>query len=733
MRLCNSGINGAQPSDRLPHSGATRRNKGLAVVLLGRLSVSSRFLLVMAIGIVLQGGSSVVSLVELRQTLTRARVSEVRHLLEVGYSIAVHYHDLAAGGAMTDAAAHDAAADALRHMHYDRGNYFFVWDLQGRGIAHGAQPALEGKTFLGRGPDAAANPVVAYMVAQLVGAAKSPTGEGLTRYRIQKAGQTEPLPKIAYSKLFAPWGWSIGTGAYLDDIEATFRARAISALGVFLALIAAAAAASYLVGRDMVGAMNRLSARAEVPDIDRHDEVGVIARALLVLRDTAREAAELRLDHLTGLPTRKLLMDRLCQIRAQGVRTGAWGALMLIDLDRFKSLNDSHGHDAGDLLLREVAQRLVACTREGDTVARLGGDEFVTVLADIGRTELEAVAVIEPICQKILAVLNQPYQLGTVLHHGSASIGATLFSGTAGAPELLLKQADLAMYKAKASGARGGGRGVCRFFDVRMETNVQERLQLERELRAAIAEEQFVLYYQPQVGVGGDIIGAETLVRWQHPDRGLLGPDLFIPLAEDTGLITPLGRWVLQAACLQLAAWAERPAMRGLKLAVNVSARQFHQADFVAGVLAVLQATGADPQHLVLELTESVQVHNLEATIDKMTDLKGEGVSFSLDDFGTGYSSLHFLKNLPINQVKIDRSFVRDLPGNENDAAIASMIVALAGTLGLKVVAEGIETVEQWACLIRLGCTYGQGFLFGRPVPLEEFERLPCFDALGVG
>ncbi len=697
------------------------------MVLLGRLNVSSRFLLVMLIGILLQGGSSVVSMLSLRATLMRDRESEVRHLLEAAYSTVVHFHDLAASGALTDAAARAAAADTLRHMHYDGGNYFFVWDMDGRGIAHGAQPALEGRTFLD-GPDAEQNPVVSYMVAQLLDVARSEAHEGLTTYRIAKAGHTAPLDKISYSKLFAPWGWSIGTGAYLDDIEDAFKARALSELAIFLGLVAAAVGASHMIARDMVRAMNRLSvgvtavARGEleaaVPEVGRHDEIGVIARALLVLRDTAREAAELRLDHLTGLPTRKLLMDRLAQIRADAAVDGRWSALLLIDLDRFKSLNDTHGHAAGDLLLREVARRLTTCVRRGDIVARLGGDEFVVALADIAGSEEEATAVAAPICQNIIDVLDGPYQLGPVAYHSSASVGATIFSGAASPAELLLKQADLAMYKAKSA-----GRNMCRFFDQRMEGAMQERLELERDLRDALAEEQLVLHYQPQLSVYGAIHGAEALVRWQHPRRGLVMPDQFIPLAEETGLILPVGRWVLQAACAQLAAWAGRPQTADLELAVNVSARQFHQPDFVAEVLGVLQATGADPRRLTLELTESVQVHNLAGTIDKMAALKLKGVRLSLDDFGTGYSSLHFLKSLPLNQVKIDRSFVRDLPGNENDAAVASMIIALGRTLGLDVVAEGIETPAQWECLIRLGCSCGQGHLFSRPLPLPAFER----------
>src|SRR5208283_38649 len=369
-----------------------------AVKFLGRLGVSARFLLVLAIGCAFQAGISIGSLIYLKQSLVQDRISEVKHLLESAYSTVAFYHEQARKGLMTDAAARRAAADAVRAMHYDGTNYFFIWDLNGTGIAHGAQPALEGRTFIDS-PDAEKNPVVAYMVRRLIEAAKSDRKEGVTTYRIPKGGQKVPLDKIAYSRLFEPWGWSIGTGAYVDDIDATFRSRVFEVLWLFVGLMALAGAMTFLVGRDLAQALNRLSGRVtgvsrgqldgEVHDIERTDEVGAMARALLVLRDTSREAAELRLDPLTGLPKRKLLMDRLKQAKARSARSGIRGALMLIDMDRFKALNDTHGHDVGDLLLREVAQRLMASLREGDTVARLGGDEFVVVLADIGHTEQE--------------------------------------------------------------------------------------------------------------------------------------------------------------------------------------------------------------------------------------------------------------------------------------------------------------------------------------------------------
>jgi diguanylate cyclase (GGDEF)-like protein len=696
-------------------------------MFLTRLSVSARFLLVLAIGFTFQAGISIVSLLDQRNSLMQDRASEVRHLLETGYSTVVYYHDQAAKGLITDAQARRAAANALRAMHYDGKNYFCIWDLSGTGIAHGGRPELEGRTFV-NSADAKKYPIVASMVSKLLAVAKTDQKEGAISYRIPKAGQTIPLEKVAYTRVFEPWGWSISTGAYIDDIEDAFRSRALAALSVFIGLIAVASALTFIIGRDLAQAMNRLSRRItsvakgelddEVPDIERGDEVGVMARALMVLRDTSREVAELKLDQLTGLPTRKLLMDQLKRAKALSARSGNYGALMLIDMDKFKVLNDTHGHDLGDMLLREVARRLKSSLREGDTVARLGGDEFVLVVVDIGHREPEAAAAAEAVGKKLLDLLSQPYPLGNLTHASAASIGITLFKGDEVSADDLLKQADLAMYKSKDS-----GRNVCRFFGPQMETSKLQRAALDKELRQALADEQFQLHYQPQVGPEGELTGAEALVRWEHPERGLVSPGEFVAVAEETGLILPLGRWVLENVCRQLAVWATRPETAALRIAVNVSARQFQQAEFVEQVISTLRSTGADPHRLTLELTESLLVHNVEDVVEKMSRLKKEGVNFALDDFGTGYSSLYYLKRLPLDQLKIDRSFVRDVLTDPDDAAIAKTIVALAHTLGLKVIAEGIETAEQRAFLASSGCHCYQGNFFSKPLPSQSFEQ----------
>ncbi|MDO8448532.1 MAG: EAL domain-containing protein [Rhodoferax sp.] len=454
------------------------------------------------------------------------------------------------------------------------------------------------------------------------------------------------------------------------------------------------------------------------------NESGAVVGTLSSAEDiTERKQAEEKInelaffDPLTGLPNRTLLLDRLRQAVTSSSRNGSYGALLLIDLDRFKMLNDTLGRDMGDLLLKQVAQRLITCVRTEDTVARLGGDEFVVMLASLGRSERDAATQAEAVGEKILATFNQIYPLKDVAYRITPSVGVTLFSGQPIEIEVLLKQADLAMYRSKDA-----GRNALRFFDPDMETVVVERAALEKDLREAVHAQQFLLHYQAQVVGDSRLTGAEVLLRWQHPQRGMVSPADFIPLAEETGLILPLGHWVLETACTQLAVWATQPEMAHLTVAVNVSAHQFRQADFVELVLTVLHKTGANPQRLKLELTESLLVSNVEEIIEKMFALKAKGVGFSLDDFGTGYSSLSYLKRLPLDQLKIDQSFVRDVLSDPNDAAIAKTIIALAQSLGLGVIAEGVESAAQRDFLASSGCHAYQGYFFSRPLPIEGFE-----------
>jgi len=422
-------------------------------------------------------------------------------------------------------------------------------------------------------------------------------------------------------------------------------------------------------------------------------------------------------DPLTTLPNRRLLMDRLQHALSSVRRNGLQGALFFIDLDNFKSLNDTRGHDQGDLLLQQVAERLVSCVRETDTVARLGGDEFVVMLENLSEDRHEAMAAAEVLGAKILKSLSENYLLAGHEHHSTPSIGVTLFGELYGSVEELLKQADLAMYEAKTS-----GRNALRFFDPEMQAEVATRVGLENELRHAVSTQQFQLYYQAQMNASGHVIGAEALIRWQHPERGLVPPDKFIPVAEESGLILPIGKWVLETACRQLSVWANQPGMSHLTVAVNVSALQFRHAGFVAEVLDTLEHTHANPLKLKLELTESLLLDDVEGVIEKMMLLKARGVGFSLDDFGTGYSSLSYLKRLPLDQLKIDKSFVRELVPDGSDAAICAATVGLARNLKFEVVAEGVETREQCDYLLKIGCDFIQGYLYSKPLPLSGFE-----------
>jgi len=422
-------------------------------------------------------------------------------------------------------------------------------------------------------------------------------------------------------------------------------------------------------------------------------------------------------DQLTGLPNQALLLDRLKQAIASSSRHESYGALLFIDLDNFKVLNDTLGHDMGDALLKQVAHRLSLCVREADSVARFGGDEFVVLLSGLGTSETDAAPVSEMIAEKILTSLNQTYFLREIPHRSTASIGVTLFRGDNTCIDDLMKQADLAMYKSKEAGRNG-----LSFFDPKMESVLRERALLEEDLRRGIEEKQFLLYYQAQVMDDGLISGVEALVRWQHPKRGMVSPIEFIPVAEETGLILPLGDWILKTACEQLTLWSHREETREMTIAVNVSIRQFGQKDFVDRVLSILEASGANAQRLKLELTESLLVHNVEDVIEKMVMLKAKGISFSLDDFGTGYSSLSYLKRLPLDQLKIDKSFVHDILTNMNDVIICQSIIALAQSMGLSVIAEGVETHEQGTVLAKIGCHAYQGYWFSRPLSLEEFE-----------
>ncbi|MCS0631896.1 EAL domain-containing protein [Telluria mixta] len=440
---------------------------------------------------------------------------------------------------------------------------------------------------------------------------------------------------------------------------------------------------------------------------------------------SARKQAEADIAHLafydglTNLPNRRLLMDRLGHAVAKCERNGGFGAVLFVDLDNFKTLNDTRGHDMGDRLLEMVAFRLQQVTRDADTVARLGGDEFVLLLEDLGTSAVDATAHAELVASKILGTLSFAYTLDGHELRSTPSIGVSLFGNANHVVHDLLRQADMAMYEAKSAGG-----ATFRFFDPSMQAAVDASTSLETDLRFALARREFELYYQPVVNAMGLMVGVEALIRWHHPKQGLTGPGAFIAQAEKSGLIVGIGDWVLQEACRQLARWAIEPATQHFTIAVNVSARQFRQEDFVPRLLEILAHSGADPRRLKLELTESVLLADVEDTIARMTALKAQGIGFSLDDFGTGYSSLSYLQRLPLDQLKIDQSFVRDMLRVPHAASIVQAIVHLAGNLGLHVVAEGVEEEAQWDELRSLGCGGFQGYLFARPMALAELADM---------
>jgi diguanylate cyclase (GGDEF)-like protein/PAS domain S-box-containing protein len=423
-------------------------------------------------------------------------------------------------------------------------------------------------------------------------------------------------------------------------------------------------------------------------------------------------------DPLTRLPNRRLMLDRLQHTLISRSLKKRHGAILFINLDNFRTLNDSKGHSVGDLLLIEVTQHLQEVVHKDDTVSRIGSDEFVLVLDGLNEATDLAALHAEAVAKRVLAKINQTFNLQNYEYRCSACIGITLFCGNELSVDELIKHADIAMHQAKQNGSNS----IC-FFDSTVQATLEYRVQLEAWMHKAL-HEQYQLYYQVQVNELGKATGAESLIRWHHPEHGLISPAAFIPLAEETGLILPIGQWVLETACAQLKAWEDNPHTQNLVIAVNVSAKQFGQQSFVEQVLDILKASGANPNRLKLELTESMLVNNVDDIIEKMNALKNKGVKFSLDDFGTGFSSLTYLKSLPLTQLKIDQSFVRDALTNSNDAAIIRTIIALGDSLEMEVIAEGVETEQQREFLAAHGCHNYQGYLFSKPLPVKEFEQL---------
>jgi len=421
-------------------------------------------------------------------------------------------------------------------------------------------------------------------------------------------------------------------------------------------------------------------------------------------------------DALTKLPNRRLVQDRLVQAIGASKRNGIYGALLFIDVDHFKLLNDTRGHDIGDLLLIKIAKRLQSNIRCDDTVGRQGGDEFMVLLNGLSAKSTEAAAMALQFGQKIYDAFEKPFDLNGFEYPCKISTGICLYQKDCSVKELF-KHADIALYQAKDA-----GRNTLRFFDPTMQEAINLRTTLESELHIAIAMQEFCLYYQPQSDKTGQCIGVEALIRWKHPKRGLVSPDDFIPLAEDTGLILPMGFWVLKSACAKLKQWAKDPHKRTLQMAINVSARQFRQPNCVLEVEKVLRESGINPALLKFELTESLLLEDIMGSIEKMHELTKLGVSFSMDDFGTGYSSLSYLAQLPLSQLKIDKSFINTIPGGKNNEMVVRTIIAMGEGMKINVIAEGVEREEQKEFLLSNGCDFFQGYLLSPPLPEEELE-----------
>ena len=821
-------------------------------MVLGQLSVSRRIFLVLAIGFVTPTFVSIQSLKTVRNSLLAARASEVKHLDEAAWTLVASYHDRAEKGLMSDDAAKDAAKSALRDMHYDGRNYFFIWDMDGVSVAHGGNPTLEGRNFI-VGPDAVKCPGVSDMVKKLVRIARDEK-EGLAQYQIPKAGETTALDKIGYSKLFEPWHWAIGTGAYLTDIDAFYWSQMRSDLLIVACLTIVTGLLSSLLGRDLSSSLRRLTGAVKslaggdltvaIPSADRGDEVGVMARAMRVFKENAvqaalqgaelqetsvrleaalsnmlqglclhgrdgrleifnlqfcsilginpadirpgmsirnilevsvaagnypgrdlenvvaerqafidrletgslliplakgrlvsimhcpmptggwvatyedvtdRRAADAKIaymarhDALTGLPNRLVLNERIEQALIEAGR-GRHAALLCLDLDDFKRVNDTLGHPVGDGLLIAVSDRLRACLREVDTLARVGGDEFVVVQSGILRPEDAKL-----LAERIIDLIQQPFVIDGHQIITGITIGLALIPNDGTDQSTILKNADIALYRAK-----GDERGTLCFFEAEMDLRLQLRRQLELDMRAGLTNNEFELFYQPLVGLESkQVVGFEALIRWRHPERGMISPGEFIPVAEETGLIVPLGEWVIKQACREASSWPGT-----IKVAVNLSPNQFKSKNLVPTVIQSLEESGLAASRLELEVTETLLLQDNESTLRMLHELRALGTRIAMDDFGTGYSSLSYLRSFPFDKIKIDQSFVRDLSQRNDSIQIVRAIKGLCAGLGMMTTAEGVETDDQFDTICAEGCTEVQGFLFSPPRPAFEVPAM---------
>ncbi|BCB27240.1 hypothetical protein SKTS_21260 [Sulfurimicrobium lacus] len=773
-------------------------------------NLRSRLLAIVAVAFGAMALIAVLALVDKRASLMEDRQVKTRHLVESAYGVLVRFHSLQQDGELTENQAKRAAIETIRNMRYDDNEYFWINDLQPRMVMHPMMPQLDGKDLSDFKDPNGKRLFVAFV------ATVRNNGAGFVDYLWPKPGFTQPVPKTSYVKGFLPWGWVIGSGIYLDDVNRIFWDRmrwqagivfvSITLLGVMMLLLArrvereihhyatqlaksnaelrlSAAVFEHTVegvmitdpdgrivavnrafteitgyGEDEIAGLTGATLKSE-----RHDEQ-FYASMWSVIRETGRWQGELwnrrkngdiypewlnisvvkdergrithyvgvfsdissmkesesKLDHLahhdplTGLPNRLLLNARMEHSLARAQRGNAMLAVMFLDLDHFKDINDTLGHPIGDLLLQETAQRLRDCVREQDTVTRLGGDEFTILLEDLDDSRFAST-----VAQKIIAALAEKFMLQGHEVFVTCSVGISIFPSDGGDITTLFKNADSALYRAKEQ-----GRNNYQYYTEELTTRAMERLAMENSLRHALERNELVLHYQPQVDLhNGSIIGMEALLRWQHPEIGLISPNAFIPLAEETGLIIPIGEWVLRTACVQLKAWIDE-GLPKIRVGVNLSSRQFNQNNLDEVVASALRDTGLPPSCLELELTERTIMHDAENTVTILNKLRALGVQISIDDFGTGYSSLSYLKRFPIDRIKIDQSFVREITSNPEDAAISQAIISLSHSLNIKTVAEGVETAEQQEFLRSRLCDEIQGFHFSHPVPQQDMCQL---------
>ena len=772
--------------------------------------IRARLLLVAAVALAAMALVAVLSLVAQNYSLRHERAEKTRHLVEAALGAVTHFHDLELAGTLSREQAQRAALDAVRRMRYGDREYFWVNDQHPRMLMHPTMPRLDGQDLTDY-RDARGK----HLFLEMRDVVRR-RGAGHVGYWWPKPGRTEAEPKESYVMGFQPWGWIIGSGEYVDDIDQAFLNMAIRqtavigiavlVLGVLLFwvtrrvetaltryasaladsnaglrqaaavfenthegilisdagqhVVAVNAAFTHITGYESGEFLGRSAQSLRSPRNDpdllarmateigergqwqgelwnlRKDggefpawtsisaipaESGEVSHYAEVFADiTALKESEARLDQLahhdplTGLPNRLLLDARAEHALSRADRHQGKVAVLFIDLDRFKNVNDTLGHPAGDLLLQQVARRISACVRKQDTVSRLGGDEFTVLLE-----EVDDAGDIGMVARKILGALSEKLVLFGHEVFISGSIGISLYPDDGTDVTTLFKNADSALYRAKDQ-----GRDNYQFYTEELTAQAQARLEVENDLRQALDAGQFELHYQPQVDLRScRINGMEALVRWRHPRRGLLLPAEFIPLAEETGLIIPLGQWVLATACVQAKAWLDA-GLDMVPVAVNLSPRQFQQKDLVERVAATLAESGLPASYLELEITEGLAMYNVEASIAVLHRLKALGVHIAIDDFGTGYSSLSYLKRFPIDRIKIDLSFVRNITTDPDDAAISEAIITMSHSLSHKVVAEGVETEAQREFLAQRHCDEMQGHHYSRPAPAAEMERM---------